>query len=305
MRHVVSASCILLAIGLATAVACRDEQADHGSPADSRVGEPAKAPSLAGLAIPSTLPPSQRREAELAARVLVRECGLDASTWSDFAESNLEVRKASGYLREDLDWDNTVSITLVHKPSSDPESNGHHFLFRFGAGKRPGFVTGKRGAKKLCRFAGRATGPVSGSECNLDNSDDCFLDVPELEQLDIDRPAAIAEPEPHRTSIRVTCFGYGVENPPEFWQCRTNASECTKARNAEKKEENEDYRVRTRCSSTTEAHCFRTTKTICAPSAEACVRTRKAWTALNNEASPCERATKELLEAATQDDDDD
>jgi hypothetical protein len=284
-------------------VACGKDETASGEP-DKRRPQPEVASGVAdgisGIDLPDGLSDADQKSAELAARVLVRECALGPDNWPRFAKTKLEMRNESGYRFDEFDWQRSVWITLIYRDGIRPGLSGHHLLFHLGAGKRPGIITGKRQAKELCGFTRRAVGVRSGTTCSADVSEDCYLEIPELADLDAGRPASVVPGKPEADFIRVFCFGYGFD-PPEFWKCGRTAAECNKLRKAEKREENEDYRVRTTCQSSKEAHCFTSSSTQCTPTADTCVRSRKQWLSLGNDATPCETLTDELLRSAAND----
>jgi hypothetical protein len=241
--------------------------------------------------VPASLTGADRAAAELAVRALTRECNLQ-SQWSLIASSQVEVKDEIGYRYDELDWYQSVQITLKVKDGI-PRSGGHSLLYYLGAGKRPGIITTKQVAKELCGFFDRAKGLASGGPCGPDADEDCILEVPELAALDQGRPPAAANAAPGKEPVPVFCFGYGFD-PPQFWTCTSTRAQCDKLRKIEKREENGDYRVRTVCRPTKAAHCFKSLRTACAPTVDACVESRKEYLKYN-EASTCEPATAELV----------
>lgn len=164
-----------------------------------------------------------------------------------------------------------------------------------GAGNRPGIVTREAAGIELCGFAGRALGVSSGKPCDPDGAEDCIVDVPQLKVLDDQRPPAVVQSQ--RTAPIAWCFGHGFA-PPAFWTCTSTESDCKKARAIEKREENEDYKVRTDCKKLS-LFCFtaESGRTVCAPDAATCAGSRREWTN-SGTATPCEVATTATLEAS-------
>jgi hypothetical protein len=273
---------------------CDRSSGDDDEPPPVPKKQPA-APSVTGVSIPADLSPAERRAAEVAREALIRACGLTGRDWARFSKASLEVRSASGYRKADLDWDTAVLITLVYRDDLEAGMAGHHLLFHLGAGQRPGIVTAKRQAKELCGFVGKARAVNSGAPC-ASNSDDCILELSELKALDADRPPSVVETPQEPPTVH--CFGYGFD-PPQFWKCTPKPGACNKARAAEKREENDDYRVRTACKLTNEAHCFLADgkKTRCAPTAKTCIDSRREWSN-HVTVGPCQPATPEHIQAA-------
>ena len=73
----------------------------------------------------------------------------------------------------------------------------------------------------------------------------------------------------------------------------------------EKRDENDDYKVRTECTKTESLHCFTTEigRTVCAPDGPSCAVSRKQWTS-NATATVCEVATANQLTASNRKDPD-
>ena len=246
------------------------------------------------------LSPAHQKAAEHAKRALLDACAATPLDWSEFEEVSLTTSNASGYLKYDLDWDLKVTISFLYKEGLDRRRGGHRLTFDFGAGKRPGIVTRKSHAIRLCGFEGRARGMASKKPCNPDVAEDCILEVPALKVLDADRPSAIVESE--KTGPVAWCFAQGFD-PPEFWNCRPTVKLCNKVRAKEKRENNEDFQVRSECSRAENLHCFtgEIGQVSCTPDAATCVISRKTWTDVGT-ATLCEVGTPEMLAASVRKD---
>lgn len=215
---------------------------------------------------------------------------------NDFRETSIATGHAGGYLKDRFDWDLVVTVTLVYKEGLDRRRGGQRVTFEMGAGSRPGIVTRKAQGIELCGFNGRAHGVSTAKLCDPDGTEDCILDVDALRVLDAARPPSVVES--HQTSPAAWCFGFGF-NPPPFWTCAATENACKRARAAEKRDENEEYKVRTECKRTESLYCFaaETGRTVCAPDAATCAASRKEWTN-SGTATPCEVGTSANLEAS-------
>lgn len=276
-----------VAIGLINTVACSKSESEQPKPTSS----------AAGIEIPAGLPPLQREATERGRDALVTACAAQPIEWSEFQSASITTGRASGYLRDHFDWDMMVTISLTYKEGLDQRRGGHRLEFNMGAGKRPGIVTRKSHGIKLCGFERRAKGVSSGEPCDPEGGEDCILDVPGLQQLDAARSPAVVNSD--RTAPSAWCFSHGFDSP-HFWTCRATERDCKKARAIKKQEENGDSKVRSECTQTATLHCFTIEggKTVCAIDAEACATSRAEWT-INNTATPCDIATREMLVAAS------
>lgn len=281
----------VLVVGSVSTVACG--KAESEPPKSTR--------SASGIEIPTGLQSLEREAAERGRDALMAACAVHPIDWSEIQTTSITTGNASGYLRDQFDWDMTVTISLTYKEGLDQRRGGHRLEFNMGAGKRPGIVTRKSHGIKLCGFEGRAKGVSTGKPCDPEGGEACILEVPGLQVLDAARPPAVVKTD--RTAPSAWCFSHGFD-PPHFWTCRKAEKDCKKARAIEKREENGDYQVRSDCTQTTTLHCFTVDggKTVCATDAEACATSRAEWTS-NNTATPCEIATLEMLKASNRKDD--
>lgn len=292
-----------MAFGIAVcAVACSKGEDARSAPAPtSGSGGTHSVPASAdAIEIPAGLSPEQRTAAEHAKDALLKACAATPIDRNEFTEVTLTTSKTSGYLKDRFDWDLMVTVALVYKEGLDRRRGGHRVTFDMGAGNRPGIVSRKSQGIQLCAFAGRARGVSSDKLCDPDGAEDCILDVPALKVLDAARPAAVVVSD--RTAPDAWCFAHGFD-PPAFWKCASTEKACKKARTAEKREENGDYKVRTECSKADALHCFaaESGKTVCAPDSTTCTTSRKEWTN-SGTATPCEVATAKDLEASNRSD---
>ncbi len=284
------------------ACACKD--ADRDTPRTTTAAASSGSSTRSSnqhIEISSQLSPSARKAATHARDALLVACAGSQIDWADFQEVTLTTSNAIGYLKDKYDWDLTITVGLTYREGLDQHRGGHRLTFDMGAGNRPGIVTRKSHGIRLCGFGGRAEGVSSGKPCDSDAGEDCILDVPGLKVLDAARPPSVVPSD--RTAIPAWCFAHGV-SPPASWSCASSEKACKKARTAEKREENGDYRVRSECAKTESLHCFEVDsgKTACAPDASTCSTSRKEWTNLNT-ATPCEVATPAMLTASSQPDD--
>jgi len=278
----------------ACAVACC--KAAHDAPTPPAPTPPTPTSQTGGIEIPTGLSAAQRDAAEQAKGALLAACAATPINWNEFKEVSLTTSTASGYLKDQFDWEPMVSVALVYKEGLDRRRGGHRLTFNFGAGNRPGIVTNKSHGILLCDFTGRARGVVSGNPCDPDAGEDCILDVPSLKLLDAARPPAVIESD--KTAPLAWCFGAGFD-PPAFWKCASTEKACKKARASEKRDENGDYKVRTECKRTEALHCFAAESgaIVCAPDAAVCATSRKEWSN-SGTATPCNVATPAQLEAS-------
>lgn len=284
------------AIALGLVVSCKSNHEpqskaatqDQGS-AKATTAEPASI-----IQIPSGLSPEQRAAAEHARDALLAACAKTPLDRSEFTDVSLTTSNASGYLKDRFDWDPMVTVAFQYKEGLDQRRSGQRITFDMGAGSRPGIVTRKAAGIQLCGFTGSARGVSSDKPCDPDGAEDCILDMPALKVLDAARPPAVVESQ--RTAPEAWCFGAGFD-PPAFWTCTSSEKACKKARAVEKREQNEDYRVRTECNKTASLYCFaaESGRTVCAPDAATCTTSRKEWTN-SGTATPCEVATGANLE---------
>jgi hypothetical protein len=290
----------LAAVGLVVGCGKSDQEAHNTGGPQRGGGSSNSAAPTSIIEIPAALSPAHRAAAERARDALLAACAKTPLDRNEFNEVSLTTSNASGYLKDRLDWDLMVTVALLYKEGLDQRRGGHRVTFEMGAGNRPGIVTRKAQGIQLCGFTGRARGVRSDKPCDPDASEDCILDVPGLKTLDAARPSAVLETQ--RTAPTAWCFGHGFD-PPPFWTCASTEKACRKARAAEKREENEDYKVRTDCEKTESLHCFtaESGRTACAPDAPSCVTSRKEWTNLGT-ATPCEVATAGNLEASSRKD---
>jgi hypothetical protein len=296
-RHVMA---MLVALTFATACSKSDQDKSRTTPAAA--GNTSAPPILADrIEIPEQLSSPHRAAAAAARDALLAACAGHPIKWDDFEEVSLTTSNAIGYLKDQYDWELMVSIALTYKEGLDQRRGGHRLTFDMGAGSRPGIVTHKSHAIRLCGFDGRATGVASGKPCEPDGGEDCFLDVAALKVLDAARPPAVVQSQ--RAAPPAWCFAHGFD-PPDFWTCASTEKTCKKARSAEKREENGDYRIRSECTRTELLHCFTVDsgKVVCAPDSTSCVRSRKVWTDMNT-ATACDVATSAMLVASNQPDD--
>ncbi|MGN6103531.1 MAG: hypothetical protein ACTHU0_00260 [Kofleriaceae bacterium] len=286
---------VAMAVGLV--VGCGKADHDAQSTAAAPSHGTAKERATSTIEIPAGLSPAHRAAAEQARDALLAACANTPLDRNEFKDVSLTTSNASGYLKDRFDWDLIVTIALVYKEGLDQRRGGHRVTFDMGAGKRPGIVTRKSQGIQLCGFTGRARGVRSDKPCDPDGAEDCILDVPALKALDAARPPAVVESQ--RTAPVAWCFGHGFD-PPPFWTCTSTEKACKKARAAEKREENGDYKVRTECSRTESLYCFAAEigRIVCAPDAAACTTSRKEWTN-SGTATPCEVATSANLDAST------
>jgi hypothetical protein len=287
--------------GVAFAIACGKGEDARSTPGSALSTATSSAPATADvIEIPTGLSSEQRSAAEQAKDALLKACAATPIVRNEFTEVTLTLSKASGYLRDRFDWEQMVTVALVYKEGLDRRRGGHRLTFDMGAGNRPGIVTRKSHGIELCGFTGRAKAVSSDKLCDPNGAEDCILDVPALKVLDASRPPAVVVSD--RTAPAAWCFGHGFD-PPAFWKCASDERACKKARTAEKREENGDYKVRTDCSKTDSLHCFaaQSGKIVCAPDAATCMTSRKEWTN-SGTATQCEVATAENLEASNRSD---
>lgn len=284
MRNLVGA-----AITLALVVGCKSNHEAQSSAASPAAGSASAAARANLIQIPSGLEPAQRAAAEQARDALLAACAKTPLDRNEFTEVSLTTSTASGYLKDRFDWDLMVTIAFVYREGLDQRRSGQRITFDMGAGNRPGIVTRKAAGIQLCGLAGTARGVSSDKPCDPDGAEDCILDVPALKVLDAARPPAVVQSE--RTAPEAWCFGAGFD-PPAFFTCTSTEKACKKARALEKREEHEDYRVRTDCIKTASLYCFaaESGRTVCAPDAATCTTSRKEWTN-SGTATPCEVAT--------------
>lgn len=127
------------------------------------------------IEIPSQLSAPERAAAERARDAFVAACA--PIEWSDFQEVSLTTSMAAGYLKDRYDWELMVTVALTYKEGLDQRRGGHRLTFEMGAGRRPGIVTSKSHAIRLCaspderrvspqgRHAGRTRKRTASSMC--------------------------------------------------------------------------------------------------------------------------------------------
>lgn len=297
-RQVKTLTCLLSTLAMSGAACGKSDRNDSLRSASGAGGPSATIEGGQWLEIPAGMPALERRAAEQARDAFLSACVASRLNRSDFHDVSISAGQASGYLRDDLDWDRVVSITLTYREGLDLRRSGHRMTFELGAGKRPGIVTRKSQAIDLCGFEGRAQGVSSGKPCETDGGEDCILHVPGLMILDEGRAPSVVPSD--RVAPSAWCFAHGFD-PPPFWSCASTERACKKARSVQKRDESGDYRVRSQCALAPALHCFvvEDGKTVCAPDAEACTISRREWTSMN-QATACEVATPALLAASGQ-----
>jgi hypothetical protein len=97
-----------------------------------------------------------RIAAETARDALLAACAATPLNWNEFKEVSLTTSTASGYLKDQFDWELVVTVALVYKEGLDRRRGGHRLTFDMGAGNRPGIVTRKSFGIELCGFTGKA-----------------------------------------------------------------------------------------------------------------------------------------------------
>lgn len=287
---------LVMAVAICTVACGKSERDDSRTAPVAASGGSASPGGSERIEIPSQLSASEREGAQHAKEAFLAACAASRIDWSEFQEVSLSTSTALGYLKDKYDWELVVTVALTYKDGLDQRRGGHRLTFDMGAGRRPGIVTRKSHGIKLCGFDGRAAGVSSGKPCDPDGGEDCILDVPGLSAIDASRSPAVVSSD--RTAPPAWCFAHGFD-PPAFWKCASTEKTCKKARAAEKREENDDYRVRTECLPAASLHCFTVDSgaTACAPDAASCVTSRKEWTNRNT-ATACDVATPEMLTAS-------
>ena len=257
--------------------------------------------SSARLKIPELMLRRNLQAAEMGRRVFLKACPLTSETWSSISSTQIDVKSSFGYRKDQFNWAKEVEIQLVfHEDLAEPYS-GNHLTFYLGGGTRPGITTSKALSKKLCKFSGRAEHVTSGGPCTIESGEDCILDVPALNQIDAVMPKEIVLDDTGNSkeiAPVVFCFAQGFKNK-RFWECTETKKDCRRSRQRAKKEENDDFLVRTACQKSNDPSCYidENEKVICAPNQEACLESRKSWTDLVK-AGPCHAGTKSLISRA-------